>query len=127
MNIRWHDRHELLEIVPDLNPVDLMGGTFSPEDGNASPLLATHAFYAHALRMGAQFHFNENVLEIITRSGKVVGLKTDQGSYGADVIINAAGAWASEIGDLVGLDHPGQARFARIGHHRSRGRISSTP
>lgn len=106
LNIRWHDRQELLEIVPDLNPVDLVGGTFSAKDGNASPLLATHAFYAHAHQMGVQFQFNENVLKIFTRSGKVAGLKTDRGSYGADVIINAAGAWASDIGDLVGLSIP---------------------
>lgn len=108
LNIHWHDRRELLEIVPDLNPVDLLGGTFSPEDGNASPLLATHAFYAHAQQRGVQFHFNETVREIYTQSGKVVGLRTDQGSYGTDVIINAAGAWAAEIGSLLGISIPVQ-------------------
>ena len=106
LNIDWMDRQQLLEVVPDLNPVDLIGGTFSPEDGNASPLLATHAFYAHAQQKGAHFHFNENVHEILTRSGKVTGVKTDRGSYAADVVINAAGAWASEIGRMVQMNIP---------------------
>lgn len=106
LNINWLDRQQLLELVPDLNPENLLGGTFSPEDGNASPLLATHAFYTHAHQLGAQFHFNENVIEILTQSGRVCGLKTDRATYGADVIINSAGAWASEIGQLVGINIP---------------------
>src|SRR5512146_1972656 len=106
LNISWLDRQQLLEIVPDLNPVDLIGGTFSPEDGNASPLLATHAFYAHAHQRGAEFHFNENVTAILTQSGRVSGIRTDRGAYGADVVINAAGAWAAAIGQLAGVDIP---------------------
>jgi sarcosine oxidase, subunit beta len=106
LNINWLDRLELLGLVPDLNPRDLLGGTFSPEDGNASPLLATHAFYTQAHRLGAQFRFNEHVTEILTRSGRVRGLKTDRATYGADVIINSAGAWASDIGQLIGINIP---------------------
>jgi sarcosine oxidase subunit beta len=106
LNIDWYDRQKLLEIVPDLNPVDLMGGTFSPEDGNASPLLATHAFYAHAHRRGAEFHFNEHVTAILTQSGRVNGIQTDRGAYHADVVINAAGAWASTVGQLAGVSIP---------------------
>ncbi len=106
LNIQWHDRQELLELVPDLNPDHLLGGTFSPEDGNASPLLATHAFYSHALQQGAVFHFNESVQEILVQSGKIVGVRTDQATYGTDVVINAAGPWASDISALVGLSIP---------------------
>ena len=106
LNIDWHDRENLLALVPDLNTDGLIGGTLSPDDGNASPLLATHAFYTQALKHGADFHFNENVLAILTQSGKVVGVKTSSGSYGADVVINAAGAYANEIGKMVGLEIP---------------------
>jgi sarcosine oxidase subunit beta len=31
---------------------------------------------------------------------------TDKGSYHAPIVINAAGAWAAQIGALLGLDHP---------------------
>jgi sarcosine oxidase subunit beta len=106
LNIDWLERDALLEAVPDLNPVDLRGGTLSPEDGNASPLLATHAFYAQAQKRGAHFHFNENVTEIITQSGKVIAVRTDRGFYGADVVVNTAGAWANEIGQMLGINIP---------------------
>jgi len=89
-----------------LNPNDLLGGTFSPDDGSASPLLATHAFYSHAKALGAEFHFNEPVREIIQKSGRVSAVRTDQGDYGASVVINAAGAWANQISKLVGVEVP---------------------
>ena len=61
LNIDWLDQKEILELVPDLNPARLTGGTFSPEDGNASPLLAVHSFYVHAMEYGATFKFHERV------------------------------------------------------------------
>ena len=106
LNIDWLGRDDLLQVVPDLNPNELIGGTFSPDDGNASPLLALHTFYRHASRSGAEFHFNETVTEMDTASGRVRGVKTDQGEYGADVVINAAGAWATPVARLVGMDVP---------------------
>ena len=106
LNIHWYDREALLEIIPDLNPNGLLGGTFSPHDGNASPLLATHAFYRHAQRLGAAFHFSETVTGIHLTGGRVRGVKTDKGEYGADVVINAAGAWAKPVAQMAGLDVP---------------------
>ncbi len=106
LNIDWYDRKDMLRIVPDLNPVGLLGGTFSPEDGNCSPLLALHAYYAHAVKAGATFHYNEPVLDLLIHDGKIRGVKTAQGEYAADVVINAAGAWARQIGLMAGLDLP---------------------
>lgn len=106
LNINWLNKDEFLEIVPDINPKGLIGGTYSPDDGNASPLLATHSFYRHALDLGAEFHFNESVLEIITSNGKVKGVKTDHSTYGTDLIINAAGPWAKHIAKLANIDIP---------------------
>jgi len=106
LNIDWLDKKNLLQVVPDLNPDGLVGGTFSPEDGNASPLLALHAFYEQALKEGAEFHFNEKIKEINPSAGKIRGVSTDRGKYSADVVINAAGGWAEEIDELVGIRLP---------------------
>jgi sarcosine oxidase, subunit beta len=106
LNIDWYERDDLLKIIPDLNPNNLFGGSFSPEDGSASPLLAIHAFYRQAIRQGAEFRFNEAVQEIIIRSGRVQAVKTNQGTYGAGIVINAAGSWANKISQMVGVDVP---------------------
>lgn len=106
LNIDWYDHKQLLEIIPDLNRQDLLGGTFSPEDGSISPLLSIHSFYTQAEMAGAEFHFNEPVTEIIIKAGKVIGVKTPDDTYGADTVINAAGAWSQEIGALAGIKVP---------------------
>jgi sarcosine oxidase subunit beta len=112
LNIDWLNRDEMLQAVPSLNAEGLVGGTLSPEDGNASPLLALHAFYRQALLHGAEFRFGESVTSIPVRNGKVAGVETDKGLYSAAVIINAAGAHAQAISRLVGLDaHTGQIVF----------------
>jgi sarcosine oxidase subunit beta len=106
LNIDWLDRSALLDAVPDLNPAGLIGGTLSPDDGNASPLLAAHAFYVQARRSGAEFRFGEAVTGVTLEGGRVRGVTTDKGAYAADVVINAAGAWASPLARMVGLDLP---------------------
>jgi len=106
LNIRWLERDDLLEVIPALNPRDLLGGTYSPDDGSASPLRSAHAFYAQAVKRGAEFHFNERVTGIITRGGKVVGVRTDRGGYATSTVINAAGPWARSVARLARLDVP---------------------
>jgi sarcosine oxidase subunit beta len=108
LNIDWLDRDDLLKLIPDLNPNGLIGGTLSPDDGNASPLLALHAFYKRAKHLGIEFHFSEKVTGIDLAGGRVCGVRTDQGSYGADVVINAAGPWAVPLAKMVGVDVPVQ-------------------
>ncbi|MBC7361337.1 MAG: FAD-binding oxidoreductase [Candidatus Aminicenantes bacterium] len=106
LNIDWLEAEELRKLIPDLNPAGLRGGTFSPEDGHASPLLAIEAFYRQAKKAGAQFKFQEKVTGLTIEGGKIKGLVTDKGSYGAEVVINAAGAWAAEIARMAGMDVP---------------------
>jgi len=106
LNIDWHDKDELLEIIPDLNRDGLIGGTFSPQDGHCSTLLLGHALYDAAKAAGAAFRFNEPVTDVCVNNGRVTGVKTAVGSYDAPVVINAAGPWARKVGELLGFDHP---------------------
>ncbi len=70
LNISWLDASDLVKLIPYLNREGLIGGTYSPDDGSASPLLSIHAFYKHARQYGAEFHFNEPVMEMIVRGGE---------------------------------------------------------
>lgn len=106
LNIDWLEAQELRRLLPDLNPLELRGGTLSPDDGHASPLLANEAFYRRAKAAGAEFKFKENVTNLLIESGKIKGVVTDQGQYGAQVVINAAGAWAAEVARMAGVEIP---------------------
>ena len=106
LNIEWLDHQNLLEIVPDLNPVNLHGGSYSPEDGSASPLLVANAFYSHAIRLGANFRFNETVIRLDIKNGRIMGVTTNRGSYASEIVVNAAGAWSGKIAGLAGIKLP---------------------
>lgn len=106
LNVTWLDNKQLLDLVPDFNPDGLLGGTFSPDDGNASPLLAIHSFYIQAVNKGADFIFNEKVISIQEKDGKIVGIRTSGGMYFSNIVINAAGAWARPVSLLLHEDIP---------------------
>jgi sarcosine oxidase, subunit beta len=106
LNIAWLDAARLREHIPGINPDGLRGGTLSPDDGHASPLLTVQAFYGHARRLGAEFHFGERVTGLIVKNGKVRGVRTDKDEYGAEFVINAAGAWAAEVAGFAGIQVP---------------------
>jgi sarcosine oxidase subunit beta len=106
LNIDWLDKERMLEVIPDLRPDGLLGGTFSPDDGHASPLLAVRAFFVQARAAGAEFRFNENVIGLTLDGGRVRGVRSDKGEYEAPVVINAAGARAAEVARFAGLDIP---------------------
>jgi sarcosine oxidase subunit beta len=106
LNIRWLERAEMLDLVPALKADDLLGGTYSPEDGSASPMLSSHAFYRRAVELGVQFRFQERVTGVMRRRGMVVGIRTDKGGYATETVINAGGAWAKSVANMSGLDVP---------------------
>lgn len=102
----WYDAASYSKLVPDINPEGLIGGTFSPGDGSASPLLANHAFFTKAQELGAEFHFNEPVRQIHLSKNRITSIVTNQATYSCAILLNAAGAWASDIGNLAGLNLP---------------------
>ena len=97
LNIDWKDRDDFLKICPGIRENGLIGGTFSPEDGFASPMLSCIGFQKRAVELGADFHFNERVISIMRCKDKVIGVRTDKGEYVTNCVINAAGPWAREV------------------------------
>jgi sarcosine oxidase, subunit beta len=108
LDIDWYDRDELLKIIPSLNPEGLVGGTFSPGDGSASPMLSAIAFERQARKNGAVFHYRETLTGFLRSNGRVEGIQTDKGKYRAGLVINACGGDAREAATLAGVDVPVQ-------------------
>lgn len=106
LNISWLSHDEMIDLVPALAREGLRGGTYSPDDGSASPMMSARAFYTRAVEHGARFHFNERVTGLIRRRGMVVGVRTDRGGYATETVINASGPWAKGVSMFAGLDVP---------------------
>ena len=106
LNIDYVNADKIKELLPGINNDNLLGGTYSPEDGNSSPLLALHAFYRKSKEFGADYNFSEEVISITTKNKKITGVKTNKAEYKAQTIINAAGAHAKDIGNMINIDLP---------------------
>lgn len=104
--IDYVDAVKIKKLIPGINDQGLLGGTYSPKDGNASPLLALHSFYRQAKKLGAEFKFNEKVTDLLLHNKKITGVKTQKGIYKSDYIVNAAGAHAKDIGKMCGINIP---------------------
>jgi len=97
---------EIRSLAPMLAVDDETVAAFEPESGYADPAGTAMAFLEAARRMGARLVQGRRVTAIAVRAGRVVGVKTDRGGYSAPIVINCAGAWAAEIGRMVGLELP---------------------
>lgn len=106
LNIDWINSEKVKELVPGINPEKLRGGTYSPEDGSASPIKLAGAYLKLAKEQKAEFFFNEEVTGIKIVNNKATEITTNKDSYSADIIINAAGGDAREVGLLSGLNIP---------------------
>ncbi len=106
LNIEWVSPERYNELVPGINMDGLKGSTFSPEDGSCSPLLAMSAFHFKAEENGAEFHFNEKVIDIVREGNLIKQVTTDKDAYECDELINASGNNARELGQMIDLDLP---------------------
>ena len=106
LKIEWVGPEGISELIPGINEEGLRGGTYSPEDGQVSSILAPLAFQREAVRQGAVYRFNEKVTGYTRRGDTITGVKTGSGSYAAKWVVLAAGADAAEHGPLLGFDIP---------------------
>ena len=106
LNINWVDAEKIIELVPGINHEGLRGGTYSPEDGNSSPLKTLHAIEKQSKIQGTEYFFKESVVDLQTENGNVKKVITSKDEYEADFVINSAGAFAKEIGEMVNVNLP---------------------
>ena len=79
LNIDFKGPDDIAAAVPGINREGLIGGTISPDDGSASPLLACNFFFQRARALGAKFQFKADVTGILVEKGAVTGVATSAG------------------------------------------------
>lgn len=103
---RWVDPAEAAKMVPVLNVEDVLGCTFCPTDGIASPNDVTVGYATAARRLGARLREGVEVTGIDIASGRVQGVRTSAGDITTRLVFNCAGPWAASIGRMAGLEIP---------------------
>ncbi len=99
-------KEQAKQIVPHLNTDVIWGATFCPTDGHLNPFKMTDAYFQAAKHLGVKFYFNEEVKEIIVKNKKIEKVISTNMEINTNNVVNAAGGYAKEIGDMVGVDIP---------------------
>ncbi|NCB92232.1 MAG: FAD-binding oxidoreductase [Clostridia bacterium] len=113
VDIRMISIDEARKIEPMLAK-DLKGALYSPTGGKVNPIKLTMAFSRAAKKLGAVVKTETEVTDLIIEGQAVKGVKTTRGDYHADIVVNACGAWAANIGKMAGLDIPIQPRKGQL-------------
>ena len=100
------DAEDVKRLVPAFATDDFKIAAYEPESGYADPSGTTAAFMTTARQNGATIWQDCQVKGIRTTGGRVSGVETSKGFISGDVVVNAAGAWAASIGEMVGLAIP---------------------
>jgi sarcosine oxidase, subunit beta len=99
-------KEEALMIVPHLNPNAFISATFCQTDGHLNPFKMTEAYYLAAKKLGVTFSFFEEALQIETKDKKILKVITNKNTYETSKVVNAAGGYSKEIGEMAGVDIP---------------------
>jgi len=94
---------EARDKFPYIDPDGVVGAAFIPSDGYVDPYAVTQAFAYAARRNGAKIEEGVCVEDIVVENRRAVGVVTDGGTIGCDVLVNCAGLWAKRIGEMAGV------------------------
>src|SRR5579871_2767861 len=97
---------EAQELFPPMSTDGVLGAAYLPTDGYIDPSQLTFALAEGARRGGAEIYQSTRVTAIPVDRGRVRGVVTDQGEIQAEIVVNAGGMFAKEIGALAGVNVP---------------------
>jgi len=98
--------NEIKAAYPFIELHDLEGGLWDPYDGDIDPAQMTQAYAKGARDLGAHIIRFCAVTDIKPAPAGAWDVVTEKGPVRADVVVNAAGYRAAEIGAMVGRDIP---------------------
>jgi 4-methylaminobutanoate oxidase (formaldehyde-forming) len=97
---------EALGMFPAMSIDGIRGAAYLPTDGYIDPSQLTFALIEGARRGGAEISTNTRVTGIEVRRGRVTGVRTSGGDIETEVVVNAGGIYAREIGAMARVNVP---------------------
>jgi len=100
---------EVAELWPLARTDDVLAGFYMPADGRVNPVDVTMSLAKGARQQGARIVEGVAVTGFLRKDGMVTGVRTTQGDIEAEYVVNCAGMWARQLGELAGVSIPLQA------------------
>ena len=97
---------EIQKLCHIVDVSNIKGGMFMADEGHIDPYSITHGYAKAAKQQGAKVYRHTKVEALKPQTDCSWEVITDKGTIKAEQVINAAGLWAREIGEMVGLQLP---------------------
>ena len=97
---------EAQRMFPPMSTEGVLGAAFLPTDGYIDPSQLTFALIEGARRRGAEICEDTRVTNIEVGDNKVRRVVTERGDIETELVVNAGGMFAPEIGRMVGVNVP---------------------
>ena len=99
---------EVAAMHPLIEAKHYLGALYDPLDGHIDPSGVTHAYAKAAKALGASYYTHTKVIETQPHADGGWRVVTEHGNIDAELLVNAAGLWAREVGHLSGVNLPVQ-------------------
>ena len=96
---------DVAALFPLARTGDVLGAAHLPSDGHVDPTSLTMALAERARAAGAAIH-TRTAVRALAPSGDGWRVDTDRGAIECEVVVNAAGMWARQVGALAGVRLP---------------------
>jgi aminomethyltransferase len=94
------------EHLPLVNEDEILGGYYSPTDGQASGVVACDALARRAIDNGAQFVPHTRTEDVTVKDGSVEAVVTENGTIECDEVVVATNIWARQLGEKLDVHLP---------------------
>jgi len=112
--MRMMDKSEIHDDEPYLAE-DIIGGVEIGCDASVNPMALVFGLSLEAKKNGAEMFDYTYVKDIrLGKKGAVEAVETDQEMLITKCVVNCAGVWAPEIGNMVGIDIPIKPRQGQL-------------
>lgn len=113
LDFRMLNREDLRNESPYLAD-NLYGGLECSTDSIVNPYLLTFSMVDKAKQYGAKIHTHTEVTNLRKNPEGTFNIETSKGTYTANKVVNACGAWAPFICRMLGLDIPIKPRKGHV-------------
>lgn len=104
--VQWLSSEDIKKHYPIYNLKDCVAGTLGTQDGTMSPMAVLTAYRKKAIELGAVY-IEAQVTEVLQNKKQMIGVKLNSGEIlNSNIVLNAAGAWASVIAKTIDIDLP---------------------
>jgi glycine cleavage system aminomethyltransferase T/glycine/D-amino acid oxidase-like deaminating enzyme len=97
---------EAAALFPLMSTDGVRAASYLPTDGYLDPSQLTYALAEGARECGCRIYTHTRVTAIDVDGGRVRGVQTEWGPIEAEVVVNAGGMFAAEIGRMAGVRVP---------------------